>query len=449
MTTTIAAIATAPGRGGVGIIRISGPLAKTITKTCLGTVPKTRYAHYGPFHSHEGDVLDHGIALFFQAPNSFTGEDVLELQGHGGPIVLDMLLESMVAMGAQLAKPGEFSERAFLNDKMDLTQAEAIADLIDASSRQAAKQALNALEGDFSKCIDQLLESLIHLRLYVESAIDFPDEEIDFLSDGVVEQKIKSVLSQFEDVLKQAEQGVLCREGMRVVITGRPNAGKSSLLNCLAQKDIAIVTDVAGTTRDVIREYLNIDGMPLHLVDTAGIRDNADTVEQIGIERAQDEIARADRVLLMVDATDPNQHDIATLWPNLLTDTSREKLTVILNKVDLKENLILDVPKDLSLVRLSAKQRYGIDTLKSHLKKVMGYNSTLEGGFSARRRHVDALNQANQHVQQALMQLQGIAAGELIAEDLRLAQDQLGEITGRFTADDLLGRIFSSFCIGK
>lgn len=449
---TIAAIATAPGRGGVGIIRVSGPKALPIAQHILGITPKPRYAHYGDFCNANGDILDQGIALYFPNPHSFTGEDVLELQGHGGPVILDMLLDAVVQAGARLARPGEFSERAFLNDKLDLAQAEAIADLIEASSQQAAKQALNSLKGEFSNKIHELVEQLIHLRMYVESAIDFPEEEIDFLSDGIVEGKLNDVIDQTDAVLAQAQQGALLRDGMKVVIAGRPNAGKSSLLNALAEKDIAIVTNIAGTTRDVLREHIHIDGMPLHIIDTAGLRDSPDHVEQIGIERAWGEIESADRILLLIDTTDSSQLDVNAHWPEFTSNAAyAKKLTVIYNKIDESgfstTNHTSDAP--YQTLPLSAKTGAGLDTLKAHLKSVMGFQSTTEGGFSARRRHIRAIEQAQDYLLTGREQLQMHTAGELLAEDLRAAQNHLSEITGAFTPDDLLGKIFSSFCIGK
>lgn len=301
---TIVAQATPPGRGGVGILRVSGPKAAAVAEIVLGKIPKPRYADYLPFKDENGTTLDQGIALYFPGPNSFTGEDVLELQGHGGPVILDLLLKRILSInGLRIANPGEFSERAFLNDKLDLAQAEAIADLIDASSEQAARSAMNSLQGVFSGQVHQLVEALTHLRIYVEAAIDFPDEEIDFLSDGIIEAKLNEVIAELNTVRSQAHQGSLLREGMKVVIAGRPNAGKSSLLNALAGRDAAIVTDIAGTTRDVLREHIHIDGMPLHIIDTAGLRESTDKVERIGIERAWQEIEQADRVLFMVDGT--------------------------------------------------------------------------------------------------------------------------------------------------
>ncbi|WP_018014948.1 tRNA uridine-5-carboxymethylaminomethyl(34) synthesis GTPase MnmE [Teredinibacter turnerae] len=447
---TIAAIATAPGRGGVGIVRVSGPGCQQIAHRILGLLPPPREAKYTPFFDRNKNLLDQGIALYFSAPNSFTGEDVLEFQGHGGPVILDMLLAEILAAGARLARPGEFSERAFLNDKLDLAQAEAIADLIDASSQQAAKQAINSLQGAFSEQINHLVEELIHLRMYVESAIDFAEEEIDFLSDGKVAAQLDNVLERASDILHTAQQGVLMREGMKVVIAGRPNAGKSSLLNALAQRDIAIVTDIEGTTRDVLREQIHIDGMPLHIVDTAGLRAATDKVEQIGIERAWQEIDQADRILLMVDSTrlpDLNREDY---WQQLSKhQPTLEKVTVIYNKIDDSGFTLPDTPAVYKEIALSAKTGAGIDALIAHLKSVMGYQQTGEGGFSARRRHLDAIQHALTYLHNGRKQLQLHAAGELLAEDLRLAQDHLSEITGKFTSDDLLGKIFSSFCIGK
>ncbi|WP_019602480.1 tRNA uridine-5-carboxymethylaminomethyl(34) synthesis GTPase MnmE [Teredinibacter turnerae] len=447
---TIAAIATAPGRGGVGIVRVSGPGCQQIAHRILGLLPPPREAKYTPFFDRNKNLLDQGIALYFSAPNSFTGEDVLEFQGHGGPVILDMLLAEILAAGARLARPGEFSERAFLNDKLDLAQAEAIADLIDASSQQAAKQAINSLQGAFSEQINHLVEELIHLRMYVESAIDFPEEEIDFLSDGKVAAQLDNVLERASDILHTAQQGVLMREGMKVVIAGRPNAGKSSLLNALAQRDIAIVTDIEGTTRDVLREQIHIDGMPLHIVDTAGLRAATDKVEQIGIERAWQEIDQADRILLMVDSTRLPDLSLEDYWQQLSKhQPTLEKVTVIYNKIDDSGFTLPDTPAVYKEIALSAKTGAGIDALIAHLKSVMGYQQAGEGGFSARRRHLDAIQHALTYLHNGRNQLQLHAAGELLAEDLRLAQDHLSEITGKFTSDDLLGKIFSSFCIGK
>ncbi|MBX9912638.1 MAG: tRNA uridine-5-carboxymethylaminomethyl(34) synthesis GTPase MnmE [Pseudomonadaceae bacterium] len=451
-TETIAAVATAQGRGGVGIVRVSGPLAQSIAMAVSGRELKPRYAHYGPFSDADGQVLDQGLALYFPGPHSFTGEDVLELQGHGGPVVLDLLLRRCVQLGARLARPGEFSERAFLNDKLDLAQAEAIADLIEASSEQAARNALRSLQGEFSKRVHELTERLISLRIYVEAAIDFPEEEIDFLADGHVLKLLNEVRADLALVLKQAGQGALLREGMTVVIAGRPNAGKSSLLNALAGHEAAIVTAIAGTTRDVLREHIHIDGMPLHVVDTAGLRDTDDHVEKIGVERALKAIHEADRVLLVVDANAPEALDPFALWPEFLQQRpDPAKLTLIRNKADLsKEPVAMQVCEDGHVtISLSAKSTEGLDLLREHLKTCMGYEQTLEGSFSARRRHLDALKQASTALEHGHAQLTLAGAGELLAEDLRQAQQVLGEITGAFSSDDLLGRIFSSFCIGK
>ncbi|PJE40934.1 MAG: tRNA uridine-5-carboxymethylaminomethyl(34) synthesis GTPase MnmE [Pseudomonas sp.] len=449
---TIAAVATAQGRGGVGIVRVSGPLAGTLAQAICQRELQPRYAHYGPFFADAKQVLDEGLALYFPGPNSFTGEDVLELQGHGGPVVLDLLLRRCVQLGARLARPGEFSERAFLNDKLDLAQAEAIADLIEASSEQAARNALRSLQGEFSRRVHGLTERLISLRIYVEAAIDFPEEEIDFLADGHVLSLLDGVRADLAGVLREAGQGALLRDGMTVVIAGRPNAGKSSLLNALAGREAAIVTEIAGTTRDVLREHIHIDGMPLHVVDTAGLRDTEDQVERIGVERALKAIGEADRILLVVDATAPEAGDPFALWPEFLDQRpDPSKVTLIRNKADLSgESVVLEVCNDGHVtISLSAKSTEGLDLLREHLKACMGYEQTSESSFSARRRHLEALRQASTHLEHGHAQLTLAGAGELLAEDLRMAQQALGEITGAFSSDDLLGRIFSSFCIGK
>jgi tRNA modification GTPase len=449
---TIAAVATAQGRGGVGIVRVSGPLAGQLAQAICQRELQPRYAHYGPFFADAMQVLDEGLALYFPGPKSFTGEDVLELQGHGGPVVLDLLLRRCVQLGARLARPGEFSERAFLNDKLDLAQAEAIADLIEASSEQAARNALRSLQGEFSRRVHGLTERLISLRIYVEAAIDFPEEEIDFLADGHVLSLLDGVRADLAGVLREAGQGALLRDGMTVVIAGRPNAGKSSLLNALAGREAAIVTEIAGTTRDVLREHIHIDGMPLHVVDTAGLRDTEDQVERIGVERALKAIGEADRILLVVDATAPEADDPFALWPEFLDQRpDPAKVTLIRNKADLSgESVVLEVCNDGHVtISLSAKSTEGLDLLREHLKACMGYEQTSESSFSARRRHLEALRQASTHLEHGHAQLTLAGAGELLAEDLRMAQQTLGEITGAFSSDDLLGRIFSSFCIGK
>lgn len=451
-TDTIVAQATAPGRGGVGIIRVSGPKAAEVALEVTGRTLKPRYAEYLPFKDDNNLELDQGIALYFPNPNSFTGEDVLELQGHGGPVVMDMLIKRILKIsGVRPARPGEFSERAFLNDKMDLTQAEAIADLIDASSEEAAKSALQSLQGQFSQRIHTLVESLIHLRIYVEAAIDFPEEEIDFLADGKVASDLQAIIDNLDAVRKEANQGAILREGMKVVIAGRPNAGKSSLLNALSGKESAIVTDIAGTTRDVLREHIHIDGMPLHIIDTAGLRDASDEVEKIGIERAWDEIKQADRVLFMVDGTTTDATNPEDIWPDFVDRLPDSMgMTVIRNKVDQTGEMLgichVSTP---TLIRLSAKTGEGVEALRTHLKECMGFSGNQEGGFMARRRHLDALERAAEHLDIGQQQLEGYMAGEILAEELRITQQHLNEITGEFSSDDLLGRIFSSFCIGK
>jgi tRNA modification GTPase len=451
-TDTIAAVATAPGRGGVGIIRISGNKSSDIVDHLLKVKLHPRYAHYCSFYSTNGDVLDQGIALFFPAPHSFTGEDILELQGHGGPVILDLLLKEITQLGIRLARPGEFSERAFLNNKFDLTQAEAIADLIEATSEQAARNALRSLQGAFSTRIHELVESLIRLRIYVEASIDFPEEEIDFLSDGKVATDLDEIEKNLQAVFKEAQQGVLVRDGMRIVIAGRPNAGKSSLLNALSGRNSAIVTNIEGTTRDVLREHIHIDGMPLHLIDTAGLRESSDEVEQIGIQRAWQEIEQADRVLLMLDSQSNDDADIEKNWPEFFSKIEDlNKVTIIRNKIDLtKEPAGLGyLPNNNVYVAISATTGAGIGDLKQHLKDIMGFKQTEEGSFTARRRHLEALTRAQSFLQAGKDQFLGYSAGELLAEDLRHCQNALNEITGEFTPNDLLGRIFSGFCIGK
>ncbi len=452
MKDTIVAQATPIGRGGVGILRVSGPLASKVAEAVLGKTLTPRMANYLPFKDSNGETLDQGIALFFKAPNSFTGEDVLELQGHGGQVILDILLKRILEVeGVRIARAGEFSEQAFLNDKLDLAQAEAIADLIDATSEQAARSALKSLQGEFSNKINQLVDSVIYLRTYVEAAIDFPDEEIDFLADGKIEGHLNDIIQQLNGVRQEAKQGAILREGMKVVIAGRPNAGKSSLLNALAGREAAIVTDIAGTTRDVLREHIHIDGMPLHIIDTAGLREASDEVERIGIARAWEEIAQADQVLLMIDSTEQKVDDFKAEWAEFLAKLlPNMPVTVIRNKVDLSgEPEGLEQLENFTLIRLSAQTKVGVDLLREHLKKSMGYQSSTEGGFLARRRHLQALEEAAEHLARGHVQLTQFFAGELLAEELRMVQNALSEITGQFTSDDLLGNIFSSFCIGK
>lgn len=445
-TDTIAAQATPVGRGGVGIIRISGKLCTTIAEQLLGKLPQPRYAMFTSFIDEAGKVLDEGIALYFPAPNSFTGEDVIELQGHGGPVIIDLLLQRIYSLGARPARPGEFSERAFLNDKIDLAQAEAIADLIDAGSQQAARSAMRSLQGEFSDTIDNLAEGFMELRMYVESAIDFPEEEIDFLADKHVTQKLSQLERELSAIKKTTEQGVLLKEGMQVVLVGRPNAGKSSLLNALAGREAAIVTDIPGTTRDVVREEIHIDGMPLHIIDTAGLRESSDVVEQEGIKRTRNMIEQADRVLVIMDRSEnaaENQKLLDELPKNI-------PVTRIHNKIDLdsQKAAIFDTQAGTE-IKLSAKTGEGLEMLRDHLKASIGFSGNSEGLFMARRRHLEALQQTEVHLQNARTQLEEYKAGELLAEELRQGQQALGEITGTVTSDELLGKIFSAFCIGK
>ena len=443
---TIAAIATAPGRGGIGVIRLSGPDVPDLAVQLLGKLPSPRRAEYHEINAEDGALIDQCIVLYFPAPHSFTGEHILELQGHGGPVVLDILMERVLGFGARQARPGEFSERAFLNDKIDLAQAEAIADLIDSSTRQAAKAAVRSLQGVFSQQVHSLIDALIQLRVHVEAAIDFPEEEIDFLADGQIDAHLTTIERSFTTIFNQARQGCLLNEGMTLVIAGRPNAGKSSLLNALAGQESAIVTPIAGTTRDTIHEHIQIDGMPIHLVDTAGLRDSTDLVEQEGIKRTWQEIEKADRVLLVIDIAtgfQPEDHKILQALPGHLATT------MIFNKVDLSDEQAGEVTiKDKKGFAISAKTGAGIEDIRRHLKAAMNYTEESEGGFMARRRHLQALETANHHVNIARRHYQE-KAGELLAEELRLAQQQLSDITGEFSSDDLLGEIFSSFCIGK
>jgi tRNA modification GTPase len=442
------AAATPPGRGGIGIVRVSGPKTPEIAAVMLGELPPARRATFTRFLDTNGEPVDAGLALFFPAPHSYTGEHVLELQGHGGPVVLEALVARVIALGARRAHAGEFTQRAFLNDKLDLAQAEAIADLIDAGSREAARAAMRSLQGEFSAMVRGLTEAVIELRTYVEAAIDFPEEEIDFLADRELAERFQAVRDHFEGVLDSARQGRLLREGMTVVIAGRPNAGKSSLLNRLAGYDAAIVTPIPGTTRDIVRERIAIDGMPLHVLDTAGLREAGDLVEEEGIRRAQAEMARADRVLFVIDtAEDPlarAYHEERARLP------AEVPVTLVFNKCDLAVGLpVADTLTGPPVITLSALVGTGLAELRAHLKHCMGYQSVEAGAVSARRRHLEALALARHHTEEAARQLTETRAGELIAEELRAAQQALSEITGEFTSEDLLGRIFSGFCVGK
>lgn len=442
---TIAAIATAPGRGGVGIVRVSGPGAQAIATALTGLQPRPRHAHHVHFRDAGSAVIDDGLLLWFPAPRSFTGEDVVELQAHGGPMLLAALVDRCHALGSRPARPGEFTERAFANGKLDLVQAEAVADLIAAGSEAAARAARRSLDGVFSERVTALLQALVELRMWVESAIDFPDEEIDFLADADLARRFADVADVHAGLMHEAARGQRLRDGLHVVILGPPNAGKSSLLNALAGSARAIVTEIAGTTRDLLREAVRIDGVELTLVDTAGIREHADVVEAEGIRRARAELAAADLVLAVVDARDP-QSGIDAVAADLPTGIARLWLH---NKCDLSG----DPPRasravDGEHLWLSAHTGEGLDGLQQRLRDAAGLGEGQAGAFSARARHVDALRRTGGHLQAARSQLDA-GVGELAAEELRLAQDTLSEITGRFVPDDLLGKIFSSFCIGK
>lgn len=443
---TIAAVATAPGRGGIGIVRVSGPEASVIATNMLGECPPPGKARFSQFKDDSGDALDEGIALFFATPRSFTGEDVLELQGHGGVVVMDRLLARVLRLGARVARPGEFSERAFLNGKIDLAQAEAIADLIEATSEQGARGAMRSLQGVFSDRIRALVEQLVEIRLFVESAIDFPDEEIDHLAESDVARRLEKLERALSRVQEKAHQGSLLRDGMSVVIAGRPNVGKSRLLNALSGRELAIVTEFPGTTRDVLREQIHIDGMPVHVIDTAGLRESEDAVEREGVRRAWKEIEQADRLLLVVDdrrGIGREEREIVARLPGHLP------CTVIRNKIDLsgaEPGVVAGAHG--SEIRLCALSGLGLESLRSHLRECVGFTGA-EGTFIARRRHLEALSVAQRAIQRGRRCLVEQSAGELLAEELRCAQAALGEITGEFSSDDLLGRIFSSFCIGK
>jgi len=442
--TTICALASSLGKGGIGVVRVSGPLCQDIAKKMLGIVPKPRYAHYGSFFDQEKTEIDKGIALYFPAPHSFTGEDVLEFQGHGGMSVIRSLLESAITLGAKAAEPGEFSKRAFLNGKMDLVQAEAIADIIDASSEQASKSALRSLSGEFSKQVNQLTQSIIELRVFIEATIDFSDEEIDFLQSDQVKTRTLGIHTEIKDILKSAKQGSILREGLNIAIAGKPNAGKSSLLNALTQDSSAIVTDIAGTTRDVLTETIHINGMPLNIIDTAGLHESNDVVEKEGIKRARKAIENADVVILVFDARD-QRPDFSILPDGVNT----QSLLLVKNKVDLtQEGVQKTLNENQVQLSVSAKNTQGIDILRQELSDIAGLESGSEGVVLARKRHTIALESALFSIDNALIQLE-VGAIELMAEDLRQAGQFMGSITGEFSSDDLLGEIFSSFCIGK
>ena len=441
---TIAAIASAPGAAGIGVVRVSGPRVPQIAQALLGRTPAPRHAHFAAFRSSDDELIDRGLLLYFPAPASYTGEHTLELQGHGSQVLLDALLRRVCELGARLARPGEFTERAFLNGKLDLAQAEAVADLIAARSHAGARAALQSMEGVFSRKVDALLQALIALRVHIEAAIDFPEEEIDFLADPAITHQLQTLRIALADLLREAQRGVRLNDGLRVAIVGRPNAGKSSLLNALAGSERAIVTDIAGTTRDVVRESITLDGVSLELADTAGLRDTHDPVEREGVRRAHSERARADVVLLVTDV--PHANDDLTWLHDLPATIER---IVIVNKIDLHDaSAHIEHHDGASWLWLSVKTGHGLEALRERLKQLAGVGSG-EGAFSARRRHVLALELVSDHLDRAAHVLADAHAGELAAEELRHAQHALGEITGTYSSDDLLGAIFSSFCIGK
>ncbi len=437
---TIVAAATPPGTGGVGIVRVSGDKTEQIARTMLTSLPEPRCATYRRFRRADGGTLDEGLALYFPAPTSFTGESVLELHCHGGPLVIALIIDAIVALGARRAAPGEFSQRAFLNDKLDLTQAEAIADLINAGTQQAVRAALRSLSGVFSRAVEDLAEQLTRLRIHVEAAIDFPQEEIDFLSDELLLRRLEQCGDAFSLLQERATQGRTLRDGFQLVIVGKPNAGKSSLLNLLSGQEAAIVTEVAGTTRDILREQIDIDGLAVELVDTAGLRDDPDRVEQEGIRRAREALQSADAILWIQDATDTGSSGMDEVIPEGVP------VTVVHNKIDLCERR---PDERRGTIALSAKTGEGLEALRQHIRRQAGYENLGEGAFTARKRHLHALERAAMHFATGRTALEETRAGELLAEELRLCQHALGEITGAVTSDDLLGRIFSDFCIGK
>lgn len=441
---TIVAAATPPGIGGVAIVRVSGKGVEELAERMLGSVPQPHRATLRDFKDVGGASIDRGLALYFPAPHSFTGESVLEFHGHGGPTIVAALVDTAAALGARRAEPGEFSKRAFLNGKLDLVQAEAIGDLIAAGTRQAAQAALRSLSGAFSAAVADLVTALTNLRLHVEAAIDFPEEEIDFLSDRALEERIVACQTQFEELSKTAEHGRVLSDGCQIVIAGKPNVGKSSLLNRLAGQETAIVTAQAGTTRDVLRERVNLDGLAVEFVDTAGLRDDAESIEAEGIRRARSALSEADAALWVLDAASKDADEQGA--PDAIVDLP---MLIVRNKIDLTEEPAGRTDGAVPTINLSAKTGAGIDTLTAAIKSLAGYGEAREGAFSARRRHIEALRRAEQHFRQGVDALRRARAGELFAEELRLSQQSLGAITGEFSSDDLLGKIFAEFCIGK
>lgn len=440
---TIVAAATPPGKGGIGIVRMSGDDASWLALAMLGKVPQPRLATCATIRNRNGDELDSGIALYFPGPASYTGESVFEFHGHGGPVVVASVIDAAVELGARRAEPGEFSKRAFLNGKLDLVQAEAIADLIDSGTSQAARAALRSLSGSFSHAVENLQQQLVNLRLHVEAAIDFPEEEIDFLSDQDLLRKIEACAEAFAKLRREVNIGRVLRDGLQLVIVGKPNVGKSSLLNLLSGQETAIVTEVAGTTRDIIRERIEIDGLAVELVDTAGLRDDPDRIEAEGIRRAREALKHADGVLWIQDASAPEAGELDEEVPGEIP------VIILRNKIDVTGDTPGPLKENPTTLNVSARTGAGIDDLRETIRQLAGYQDLGEGAFTARRRHVDAIVMAADHFQRGLEALEKNAAGELLAEDLRLSHEALGEVTGSLTSDDLLGRIFSEFCIGK
>ncbi len=441
---TIAAIATASGAGGIGVVRVSGGLSQSIAASILGACPAPRHAAYLPFYDANQQLIDRGIAIYYQNPHSYTGEDVLELQAHGGTALMQLLLARCIELGARQAEPGEFTKRAYLNDKIDLAQAEAVADVINATTIEAAKSAVRSLSGEFSNSINQVLAKLINLRMYVEACLDFPEEEIDFITQGKVAEKLAAIVLELKLVFAKAKQGSLLREGMHIVLVGQPNVGKSSLMNQLSGEEVAIVTPIAGTTRDSIKSFIQINGLPLHIIDTAGLRDTEDEVEKIGIARTYQALQNAQVALLLVDAA----HGIGETEKIVLNRLPQGISKIwVHNKIDASnDSAKISKIADETHIYLSAKTGEGIDLLKQHLLNIAGYQQNAEGVFMARARHLNALSEVDNHLTIAAAQ---INAAELVAEELKLAQEALSSITGEFTPDDLLGEIFSKFCIGK
>ncbi|OAM51980.1 tRNA uridine(34) 5-carboxymethylaminomethyl synthesis GTPase MnmE [Methylovorus sp. MM2] len=441
---TIAAIATASGSGGIGIVRVSGPASASIAASILGACPPPRHAAYLGFKEADGSLIDRGIAIYYSSPNSYTGEDVLELQAHGGPALMQLLLARCLALGARQAEPGEFTRRAYLNDKLDLAQAEAVADIINASTAEAARSAMRSLSGEFSLRINALLDRLINLRLYVEACLDFPEEDIDFITQGRVSEKLKDISDELASVFKEAKQGNLLREGIQVVLIGQPNVGKSSLTNQLSGEEIAIVTPIAGTTRDTIKNVIQINGVPLHIIDTAGLRETEDEVERFGIARTWRALENANVALLLLDAA----HGITEAEKSILARLPQDLAKIwVHNKIDLnQQSPKIEMIDGDAHIYLSAKTGIGVELLRDQLLKLAGWQATGEGVFMARARHLDALQVVRTHLGFAV---DNLSSPELLAEELRIGQEALNSITGEFTPDDLLGEIFSRFCIGK